>query len=193
MSKKKKLKKAAPKKAVKKTLKKAAPKAAPLKPLFAQDSVTFTLPVKPDGLEVLMGAAYMMIDRYCVRLGGDKKKSLAITLFGKAPLGKKELQEAAVSFQNELITQRVRWQIARENLPVREYIQELAIKIAQTPPQAPQAEQAAGSDELSEAQRKEIDALIAEVESEIQSLKKTPAGADPKKISASWEEKHKPA
>jgi His-Xaa-Ser system protein HxsD len=176
------------KKSVKKAAAKKLPVGKPAKALLGKDSVTLTVPVKENGLDVVLGSAYQMTDRYFVALGGDRKKQLTVTLTGKTPLKGKAVQEAADLFQRELATQRVRWQIARENIQVREYVQELAVKMAQEPPPAPDAP---ATDELSADQRSEIDALISEVESEIKELKKTPAGKDPKNISASWEEKHK--
>lgn len=166
---------------------KAATAAAPAK-TFGARSVTFALDVRPDGLEPLLGAAYMMTDRCYVSLGGDRRRTLEVTLEGRQGAEGAALKELAELFERELATQRVRWAIARKNLPVREYIAEQAVRQAQggAAPQAgqPQPQQ----EELSAEQRKEIDALIAEVEAEIQSLK----GSDPENLSAPWETKHRP-
>lgn len=185
--KKKPTRKPAPKRrASARALKPAAPK-----PRFAAESVSFTLPVGPDGVEPLLGAAYLMTDRCYAALGGDRKTTLEITLWGKRPLDAAGLRALAADFARELESQRLRWAIARHNLPVREYVQELAVQLAQRPPEPPPPETPDGGEELSEAQRKEIDALIAEVESEIAELKQSPAGKDPEGVAKTWEEKHK--
>lgn len=172
----------------------AAPRAlkprAP-RPGFAGETVSFALPIGPDGVEPLLGAAYLMTDRCYAALGGDRKTTLEITLWGKRPLDAAGLRALAADFARELESQRLRWAIARHNLPVREYVQELAVQLAQRPPEPPPTETPGGGEELSEAQRKEIDALIAEVESEIAELKQSPAGQDPEGVAKTWEEKHK--
>lgn len=176
-------KKAAPKKAAKKAPSATLPKT------FAAGSVTFALDVRPDGLEPLLGAAYMMTDRCFVALGGDRRKRIEVTLEGRKPLEGAALRELADLFEREVATQRVRWAVARKNLPVREYIAEQAVRLAQAGT-APAAAEPKQEEELSAEQRKEIDSLIAEVEAEIQSLKGS--AADPENLSAPWEAKRRP-
>ena len=99
--------------------------------------------------------------------------------------------DLALAFRRELEAQKVRWAIARNNLPVREYLAEQAVLLASGQLPAPEAAPAAppAQEQLSDAQRLEIEKLIAEVEEEIRAMNKTPAASDPKGIRASWEEK----
>lgn len=139
-----------------------------------------------EGLDAALGAAYLMTDRAFVRLDGDPKKRLVVRLEPKASGAAAEaLEELAESFRRELATQKVRWSIARANLPIREHIAEHALRLA-AQPETPSAA-APKADDLTEEQKREIDRLIAEVEAEIaqMSAKKAP---EAKRIAATWEQ-----
>lgn len=166
-------------------MKKANP-AVP-KPVFSGGEVTFSVDARAWGEEAVLGAAYLLTDRCWVALDGSRSATLKVGLTPKLRLDAKGLRELAGLFRRELETQRVRWAIAKNNLPVREHVAKQAVLLANgaVPAQPPPAE------ELSSEQRKEIDDLIAEVEAEIKTLKDKKAGADPKGIAATWEERHR--
>jgi His-Xaa-Ser system protein HxsD len=167
----------------------AGPKKASPAPRISGSSVSFTLDVKSEGLEPIVGAAYMLTDRAYSSLDGDRAKKLIVTLTPKSPAGKAGLEALAESFSAELEAQKVRWAVAKNNLPIREYIAENAVSLANSPsPVEPAAE--ATSEELTDEQRSEIEKLISEVEDEIKTMNAKNATPDPKNVKASWEEAH---
>lgn len=143
-----------------------------------------------------MGAAFLLTDRAFVLLSGDRAKTLSVRLRPKKGGGKKALEALAKAFEAELESQKIRWAIAKNNQPVREYLAEQAVLLAQGRGE-PEAEAPAepAADQLTDAQRSEIEKLISEVEDEIKTMnaKKAPALQDPKNIKASWEEKQEKA
>jgi His-Xaa-Ser system protein HxsD len=139
-----------------------------------------------EGLEPLLGAAYLMMDRAYVRLSGDRKKALTVEFFPKDPAVSAASLEK--EFRAELEGQKLRWQLARHNQPIREYIAEQAVLLA-TGRAAPPPPQEGAADQLTDEQRSEIEKLIAEVEDEIKTMNQKKAVADPKNIKASWEER----
>ena len=143
--------------------------------------------VKKSGLEPILGAAYLLTDRAYVRLEGDRTKRIKASLSLKEPSSPGELKKLAAAFQSELEAQIVRWAIAKNNLPIREYIAEQAVLLANG--RALPAPQETAGDQLTQVQRDEIEKLIAEVEQEIKMINEKKSASDPKKISASWEEK----
>ena len=156
---------------------------------LSQSEVTFTLDVKKESLEAVFGAAYLLIDRAFVSLSGDRVKKIDVVLRPKDP---KTLTPRAVAseFLCDLESQKVRWAVARNNLPIREFIAEQAVLIANgtVPPPPAQAPEPA-ADQLTDDQRKEIEKLISEVEAEIKTMNEKKTNPDPKNIKASWEEK----
>ena len=105
------------------------------------------------------------------------------------PCSAKDTALLADTFRAELRSQKVRWTIAKNNLPIREYIAEQAILLANGAPAPAQASPETASDQLTAEQRGEIEKLIAEVEEEIKAMNQKKAVPDPKNIKASWEEK----
>lgn len=158
--------------------------AAPQKSKKTLKKKDSSLSVAEHGLEAILGAAYLMTDRAWVALDGDKKR-VTVTLTPKD--GKTTPAALEAEFRVELETQKVRWEISKRNQPIREYVAEQAVRLANEPSPAPAAEPAA--DQLSDDQKAEIAKLIAEVEDEIKAVKAKKLGADPKNIKASWEEK----
>ncbi len=188
-------KKKAPKTSVRTAVKKAsAVKPAPVPaPKLTPAGASFSLDVKAHGLEPILGAAYLLMDRAYVLLSGDRAKTLVVALRAKNPkaLSPKAL---AAEFVADFAAQKVRWAVARNNQPVREYIAEQAVLIASGKIQPPAAPAAAAPepavDQLTDDQRLEIEKLIAEVEAEIKTMnadKAKPSVADPKNVAASWE------
>ncbi|MFI5350358.1 MAG: hypothetical protein ACHQ2Z_12500 [Elusimicrobiota bacterium] len=154
-------------------------------------SVTFALDVKNAGLEPIFGAAYMLTDRAFSSLDGDRAKKITVTLTPKKASGRAGLKALAETFIAEFETQKVRWAVAKNNLPIREYLAEQAVALANSPaPVEPAAE--AAPEELTDTQRKEIEKLISEVEDEIKAMNAKNAAPDTKNVKASWEEAHEP-
>ncbi len=162
-------------------------------------SVSADLSVAAQGLEPIFGACYLLTDRAYAFLVGERARKIRVILRPKnASAGPKELKTLGEDFVAELQTQKVRWAISRNNLPVREFIAEQAVllangKLPEIPAASPASAAAPAADELSAEQRQEIEKLIAEVELEIKSLNDKKAPADPKNIAASWEEKQQTA
>ena len=181
----------------KKTAKKPATKSAkavvPAPKLSSSDAV-LSLDIKTHGLEPVLGAAYLMMEKAYVSLAGDRSKTLEVVLRAKDPKAVKP-RALADEFLSDLESQKVRWAVSKNNQPVREYIAEQAVLIANgtikiEAPAAAAPEPAA--DQLTDDQRLEIEKLIAEVETEIKTMqadKTKSAVADPKGVKASWEEK----
>ncbi len=150
--------------------------------------VSFELSVSSEGLEPILGAAYLLTDRAFISLEGDREKKLRVVLSPKTGSDIKILKALGETFQLELQTQKVRWDIAKLNQPIREFVTEQAVLLANGRLPAPAAD-APPADQLSDEQRKEIERLIAEVEDEIKTLNDKKAPKDPKNIAATWEEK----
>lgn len=152
--------------------------------------VSYSLDVKKEGIESIFGAAYLMMEKAYVSLSGDRGKTVGVVLRPKDPKALK-LRALADEFLSDLEGQKIRWAVAKNNLPIREFIAEQAVLIVNgTVP--PPAQSPAAPEQLSDDQRAEIEKLIAEVEAEIKTmnLDKTKAAVfDPKGNKASWEEK----
>jgi His-Xaa-Ser system protein HxsD len=151
--------------------------------------VSFDLDVRSEGLEPIMGAAYLLTDQAYASLDGDRTKRITVTLRPKRPAGPDGLAQLAETFAAELETQKVRWAIAKNNLPIREYLAEQAVALANSPEPEPAAAEPA-AEELTDEQRKEIERLISEVEDEIKTMNaQNAAGAatGAKSPKASWE------
>jgi His-Xaa-Ser system protein HxsD len=178
-------------------IKKMAPKSAPVnKPVAASfklsDSEVFaSFDVKKEGLEPIFGAAYLMMDRAYVSLSGDRAKRVDVVLRPKDPKALK-LRALAEEFMSDFESQKVRWAVAKNNLPIREFIAEQAVLIANgtvAPPSASGAPPEPAAEQLTDDQRAEIEKLISEVEAEIKTMNDKKVALDPKGIKASWEEK----
>lgn len=181
-------------------IKKKAPKSAPLnkpaKPAavsfkVSDSEVSATFDVKKDGLESILGAAYLMMDKSYVSLSGDRAKNVVVVLRPKDPKMLK-LRALAEEFISDFESQKIRWAVAKNNLPIREHIAEQAVLIANgtiVPPPASGAPPEPASEQLTDDQRAEIERLISEVESEIKTMNDKKVALDPKGIKASWEEK----
>lgn len=172
---------------------KSAPKksaAAPSASLSASEA-SVVLDVKSLGLEPIFGAAYLMMDRAFVSLTGDRAGKVGVVLRAKDPKSIKP-KALAAEFLSDLESQKVRWAVAKNNLPIREHIAEQAVLIANgtiPPPSAASSAPEPAAEQLTEEQRSEIEKLISEVEAEIKTMNDKKAVPDPKGIKASWEEK----
>lgn len=170
--------------------KKPAKPAAPTCKLSGSEA-SFTLDVKKEGVESIFAAAYLMMDKAFVSLSGDRAKTVIVVLRAKDP-GAAEPKALAEEFLSDLESQKVRWALAKNNLPIREFVAEQAVLIANgsvPPPSAPSAPPEPPAEQLTDDQRAEIEKLISEVEAEIKTMNDKKIAADPKGIKASWEEK----
>ena len=190
--------KPAAKASAKSAAKPAAKAVAPAKAASKNGSLTFTFDPRKEALEHLLGAAYLMMDRAWARLGGDKDKSLTIELTPKKDRSAKALAQLEADFVAELSSQRLRWAVARNNQPVREYVAEHALTLAEEYKKRTEAAAAAAAsssaapgeapaDQLTAEQKSEIERLIAEVELEISAMNKTAEHKDPEGRTLSWE------
>ncbi len=180
------------KKITKKAPKSVAPKKiAAVVPKLSPCEASLSLDIKAHGLEPVLGAAYLMMDKAFVSLAGDRAKTIVVTLRAKDPKAVKP-KALAAEYLSDLESQKIRWALAKNNLPIREFIAEQAVLIANGTIPAPS--QAAAATEptaevLTDDQRAEIEKLISEVEAEIKTMNDKKIVADPKGIKASWEEK----
>jgi len=150
--------------------------------------VVAELDVKSEGLEPILGAAYLLIDRAYVLVEGDPKKSLIVTLRPKGARTAEALAALNADFRAELEAQRVRWAISRNNQSIREYVAENSLTLAAEFAARPAAGAAeAPAEQLTSDQRAEIERLIAEVETEIKTMNDQKAHADAKDAAQSWE------
>lgn len=181
------------KKKIAKKVPKLSPKKKPVAvaPKISSLEAALTLDVKTEGLEPVFGAAYLMMDKAFVILTGDRAGKVTVALRPKDPKAVKP-KALAEEFLSDLASQKVRWAISRNNQPVREFIAEQAVLIANgtiPPPSAAEAAPEPAAEELTAEQRAEIEKLISEVESEIKTMNEKKSVPDPKGIKASWEEK----
>lgn len=102
-------------------------RAKPFSVFLPQSIVSFSLDVPKNGLEPILGAAYLMMDRAFVSIEGDRRKKLEVFLKSKTAAAAPQLEILARTFLAELETQKVRWAIAKNNLPIRQYIVEQSV------------------------------------------------------------------
>ena len=93
----------------------------------------FTIDESIYALDVVMGAAYLFIDKVYVFLdrGGDRQ--VIVSLRSRAPASAEELEALAGQFANELLNQALRKQIGESNGRLREYILARALFAAEGP------------------------------------------------------------
>jgi His-Xaa-Ser system protein HxsD len=167
-------------------VKKAAKPVSTKSPASAGE-VSFDLDVRAAGLEPILGAAYLLMDRAYAFVEGDKAKSLRVTLRPKGARGAGDLAALKRTFEDELASQALRWAVARNNQPVREYVAENALALAEEFAKRAAAPAEPAAEQLTTEQRSEIERLIAEVETEISQMNAKKDLADPKGKTLSWE------
>lgn len=145
--------------------------------------------------DIIYQAAYVFIDRAYLWLDLDKQGRILVTLRGKTPLSAEELSALNGEFANELLHQRLRWQLGEQNKRLRELIvakalfaaarpkemeelQDKLLKAAEATPLRPWADS-------SKEERDELDALLNDIEREF--------ADDPASIAVPWDEKAKQA
>jgi len=83
-------------------------------------------------LEAVYGAAYVFLDKAYLRLDGDPEKKVIVNIKSKNNLNKKELENLADDFLNELLNYGLRYKISKNNRKIREYIVGTALLFAST-------------------------------------------------------------
>ena len=161
--------------------------AKPRRAAKAAGELVFELDARRDGPEPILGAAYLLMDRAYALVSGDKSKTLTVTLRPKGARGAADLAALKRAFENELAAQRLRWAVARNNKPVREYVAENALALAQEFAARAAAPAEPAAEQLTTEQRSEIERLIAEVETEIAQMNAKKDPAAPKDAALSWE------
>ena len=77
--------------------------------------------------EAVYSTCYVFIDRAYLFLGGDPRKEIRATIKGKENLSKKQLENLAGEFLNELLSATLRINLAQHNKKIRQYIVERAL------------------------------------------------------------------
>jgi His-Xaa-Ser system protein HxsD len=88
----------------------------------AKSVVTCEVDEKVFSRQVVVSAAYLFLERCYIRLERAGKNSMRVRLKGKKKLSKPKLQALADEFDNELLHQLVRDQVARRTDSLREVI-----------------------------------------------------------------------
>jgi hypothetical protein len=108
-------------------LKSRPSKAEPYSLFLPKSTLSFSLDVPENGLECILGAAYLMMDRAFVSIEGDRKKMLEVSLKSRTAAAAPQLESLARAFLAEIETQKIRWAIARNNLAIRQHIVEQSV------------------------------------------------------------------
>jgi His-Xaa-Ser system protein HxsD len=73
-------------------------------------------------LDAIFGAAYVLLGRAWVHLDRDRKGQIVVTLKSKTAASREELLRLGDDFENELVDQVVRLQLAKRHVKLREMI-----------------------------------------------------------------------
>lgn len=120
--------------------------------------------------QAVLGAAYTLIDKVYVYIDGDPKKELTVFLRPKQKLDAAQAKSLVGDFQNELLSQVLRLQVARQTKKTREQIVTAALGSAMP----------RGVDKVDD---QEIDRILKESE-------QTDYAGDPLGIAVPWEERY---
>ncbi len=95
--------------------------------------VRFTIDESIYALDVIMGAAYLFIDKAYVFLDRAADRQVVVALRARGPASAEELESLSGQFANELLNQALRKQIGESNGRLREYILARALFAAEGP------------------------------------------------------------
>lgn len=87
-----------------------------------ENRVQFEVDEKIFNRQVSMAAAYCFLDRCYVQLARAGRGKLLVQLKGKTKLAKKKLATLAADFENELLHQHMRHQVAEQTTQLREVL-----------------------------------------------------------------------
>lgn len=131
------------------------------------NEIVFFVTTKIYPLEVVLKASYIFIDRMYIHLDSPTKTEIRVSLKGKQPLLKKQLEGMKGDFLNELLNAQLRTTLSRKNQKVIECIVGAAISAAleKTPKEKPEDENRGMEREMAVVE-KEIEDLKKELEAE---------------------------
>jgi len=95
-----------------------------------KDSVELKLETKIYPLEAIYSTCYVFIDRAYLFLDGNPKKEVRVIIKGKKNLSKKQLQQLAGEFLNELLSATLRMNLDKYSRKIRDYVVERALSSA---------------------------------------------------------------
>ncbi len=93
-----------------------------MKKQLGENMTNFEIDRKIYPIELIFGACFIFIDRCYVYIDRDGADKIKVTLKGKTPLSKEELDALSGEFHNELLNQALRKKIGQANKRIREYI-----------------------------------------------------------------------
>lgn len=112
----------------------------------AANRVVFNVDEKVVPRPVVLQTAYRFIERCYVQLAREKGKKIRVHLKGKKKLSRRRLEQLAGEFENELLHQLVRHQVAEQTDKLREVLVGRALLSAE--PQLAAAEAPVESEEM---------------------------------------------
>jgi len=112
----------------------------------ATNRVVLTVDEKFFPRPVVLQAAYHFIEHCYVRLSREKGKKIKVQLKGKRKLSRRRLDQLAGEFENEMLHQLIRQQVAQQTDKLREVLVGRALLSAEPP--AAEAEVPAAGEEM---------------------------------------------
>lgn len=146
-------------------------------------TISIRVDLKDQGLDVVRYAAYAVSDAACVFIKPAGKGAVTVEFSPKNAAAAGDLSRR---FRGELKDEKIRAAIFDSNRELREFMILKALAYEETPAAAQKEDSG-----LTPEQESELDALIAQVESEIKRESAGKTGAkDPLGITRTWEEKY---
>ena len=99
-----------------------------------KNEISFVFDTRSYHKEALYGAALVLTGQCYAYLKSQGRAGLLITLKGKNKLDEAGLTRLAGEFHNELLSQTLRWMVAKQNKKVKEAIVTQALYAARRPP-----------------------------------------------------------
>lgn len=152
-------------------------------PKISENTIKFEVNSKIFPIETVQNTAYIFIDRVFVFLDGDPKYKVKIFLKGKEKMSARQLEAVAGEFNNELLNQILRLQIAKNNKKLQEYIVGQALFGA-----SPEQISAEGHDNSDNELDKILERELKALEKEERNMKNK---RDPMGVLIPWEKKNK--
>lgn len=102
-----------------------------------KNTIEITFDLRVYARDVLMSTAYIFLAKAYLRLDRQGDHEIRVSLTGKQPLARAALEALAGEFQNELVDQQVRAQLAKQHTALREMIVGRALFGASATPTEP--------------------------------------------------------
>ena len=145
--------------------------------------ISVSVSLKEHGLDTVRYAAYAVSGAAYVFIEPEGRAAARVGFTPKT--GARLPKDLVRRFKEELKDEKLRSAIFDANRDLREFMILKALAYEETPPSAGQDDSG-----LTPEQEKELDALIAQVESEIKKEASAGGGKDPLGITGTWEEKY---